>query len=63
MVKLNSNPNPSDTLKAYKKIKSIRSKIISGEVSFEEIAEELSEDPSAKLNKGNLGFFNAFRMI
>ena len=63
MVKLGPNPNPSDTLKAYNKISSFLKSINSGEVSFEKIAEESSEDPYAKTNAGNLGYFNAFKMI
>ena len=63
MVKLGPNPNPSDTLKAYNKISSFLESINSGELSFEKIAEESSEDPYAKTNAGNLGYFNAFKMI
>tara|TARA_B100001564_G_scaffold150723_1_gene126741 strand:+ start:1125 stop:3071 length:1947 start_codon:yes stop_codon:yes gene_type:complete len=63
MIKLGPNPSGNDTMAAYKKIESIRAKINSGDVSFEDLAEEVSEDPSAKFNKGNLGFFNAFKML
>ena len=63
MTKLGPNPSPEDTLKAYKKISDIRNKIISGNLGFEEAAEELSEDPYAKSTKGNLGYFNAFKML
>ena len=63
MIKLGPNPSANDTMAAYKKIESIRNKINSGVASFEELAEEVSEDPSAKFNKGNLGFFNAFKML
>ena len=63
MVQLSPNPNPKDTLAAFRKIEDIRLKINSGIASFEELAEEVSEDPSAKFNKGNLGYFNAFKMV
>ena len=63
MVQLSPNPNPKDTLAAFQKIEDIRLKINSGIASFEELAEEVSEDPSAKFNKGNLGYFNAFKMV
>jgi len=62
MVKLPPNPTPKDTLKAWGKIDSIR-KVLLKRGNFEEIAEEISEDPSARFNKGNLGYFNAFKMI
>ncbi|MEJ6754935.1 MAG: peptidylprolyl isomerase [Flavobacteriales bacterium] len=63
MTKLGPNPSSEDTLKAFNKIKDIRNKIISGKVGFEEAAEELSEDPYARSSKGNLGYFNAFKML
>ena len=63
MTKLGPNPSSADTLKAYNKILDIRNKIISGNMGFEEAAEELSEDPYARSSKGNLGYFNAFKML
>lgn len=63
MVQLSPNPSPKDTLAAFRKIEDIKLKINSGIASFEELAEEVSEDPSAKFNKGNLGYFNAFKMV
>ena len=63
MTKLGPSPSSKDTLKAYNKILDIRNKIISSNISFEEAAEELSEDPYAKSSKGNLGYFNAFKML
>lgn len=61
-------PTPKDTLEAYQKIIKIRNRIVNGE-DFEKVAEEVSEDPSArdfngrKGNKGNLGYFSAFKMV
>ena len=63
MTKLGPNPSSKDTLKAYNKILDIRNKIVSGNIGFEEAAEELSEDPYARSSKGNLGYFNAFKML
>ena len=37
--------------------------IINKEINFEEAAVKYSNDESAIKNKGNLGFFGAFRMI
>jgi peptidyl-prolyl cis-trans isomerase SurA len=53
---------PADTLKAFQKALSARQRIITGE-SFEDVARSLSEDPSVKMNGGNLGYFTAFQMI
>jgi len=63
MTKLGPNPSSEDTLKAYNKILEIKNKIVSGNSGFEEAAGELSEDPYAKSSKGNLGYFNAFKML
>jgi peptidyl-prolyl cis-trans isomerase SurA len=62
LIKLNSDADPKDTLIAYNKIKEIREKALKGE-SFEQLAQQYSEDPSAKTNKGNLGYFTAFGTI
>lgn len=75
LIKLPKNPEPEDTLKAYKKIVEIRDKIVSGEATFKEMAIQESDDPSArdrekterrpfrKGNYGDLGYFTAFNMI
>ena len=63
MVKLDANPSPDDTLKAYNKIISIKKSLEEKDQSFEETAAEISEDPSAIENKGNLGYFTAFKML
>ncbi len=52
----------ADTTAAYSKIMAIRNRVIAGE-NFEKLASELSEDPSAKLNGGSLGFFTAMQMV
>ncbi|WP_139959148.1 peptidylprolyl isomerase [Flavicella sediminum] len=54
--------NSKDTLKAFNKINALRKQIIDG-ADFAKIAQEQSEDPSAKSNKGSLGFFSVFRMV
>jgi peptidyl-prolyl cis-trans isomerase SurA len=56
------NPPPEDTIEAYNRITQIRERIVAGE-PFEEVAKETSDDPSAKSNGGNLGWFTAFRMV
>jgi len=62
LVRLPSNPTPEDTLQAYHKAMRIIDRLKLGE-SFETIARGASDDPSAKTNGGNLGYFTAFRMI
>ena len=53
---------PTDTLAAWNKIAGLRKQIIDG-ADFNEIAAKNSEDPSAKENKGLLGYFSAFQMV
>lgn len=72
--KVTPDAPPADTLEAYKKAMEIREKIIKG-ASFETMAVEYSEDPSAKDreataqhpflkgNRGDLGFFSVFDMV
>jgi peptidyl-prolyl cis-trans isomerase SurA len=62
MAKLPANPGPADTLNAYNRIMDIRKRVMAGE-SFEKIAREASDDPSAKQNEGRLGWFSAFMMV
>ncbi len=70
LVRTPTVASPKDTLDAFEKIKNIREKILKG-ADFEKMAVEFSEDPSAKGdsingrpgNKGNLGYFSAFRMV
>jgi peptidyl-prolyl cis-trans isomerase SurA len=62
LIKLSPDADPKDTLKAYNLIMEIRQKIVNGE-SFEKMAQQHSDDPSAKNNKGNLGYFTAFGTI
>ena len=62
LILVDENATPEDTLKAYKKIQDISKKALAGE-DFESLAVQYSEDPSAKDNKGNLGYFTAFRMV
>jgi peptidyl-prolyl cis-trans isomerase SurA len=70
LVKTPKLATQKDTLLAYQKIIKIRNRILNGE-DFEKVANEISEDPSArddvksgrKGNNGNLGYFSAFRML
>ena len=62
LVAIPPESSPADTLRAWKKAKNIRERINHGE-SFEQVARSSSDDPSVKINGGNLGYFTAFQMI
>ncbi|EAR12207.1 PPIC-type PPIASE domain protein [Polaribacter irgensii 23-P] len=70
LVRTSEDAVPRDTLIAYNKITAIRNRIINGE-DFEAVAVAVSEDVSAqddprsgrKGNKGDLGYFDAFKMV
>jgi peptidyl-prolyl cis-trans isomerase SurA len=62
LILVDENADPADTLKAYNKLLDVRKRINAGE-KFETLAAEFSQDPSAKENKGDLGYFSAFRMV
>ncbi len=63
LIKLGQDAYGVDKLKAYNKISDIREKILNEEADFNEMAAQYSEDPSAKNNKGQLGYFSAFQMV
>ena len=70
LIRTKKNATPADTLAAYNKILKIRNRILAGE-DFEKVAAATSDDDSArdnpqrkfKGNKGNLGYFSAFKMV
>ena len=62
LISVSEDASPSDTLKAYKRAQSIRQEIIDG-ANFADIAKLKSDDPSAKENSGDLGYFSAFYMV
>ncbi|PTB96797.1 hypothetical protein C9994_05640 [Marivirga lumbricoides] len=62
LIKVSEDAQPEDTLKAYLKIKDIKQKHAEGK-EFSELAFQYSEDPSAKANNGELGWFTAFQMV
>jgi peptidyl-prolyl cis-trans isomerase SurA len=73
-VKLAPDALPKDTLEAWQKISKIRERLMNGE-SFEAVATEASEDPSARDreanqqhpflagNHGDLGYFTVFDYV
>lgn len=58
----NSSKEAADTLKAYQKAEKARQKLLAGE-DFDKVARQFSDDPSVKMNDGDLGWFRAFKMI
>lgn len=62
LIKVAANASPADTLTAYNKAIEARSKVMNGE-DFNKIAKAYSDDPSAKINGGELGWFKAFKMV
>ncbi len=75
LVRLDKYATPEDTLAAYNKIMQIRKRIVEGGEDFNDVAEEVSEDPSArdmpargfqpprKGNRGDIGYFSVFDMV
>ncbi len=62
LINVKPDAPPSDTLAAFEKITQARHRVLQGE-SFEKVAGEISEDPSAKYNFGSLGYFTAMQMV
>ena len=62
LILVSPNYLPKDTMRAYNRIKDLRKKAMGG-MDFDTLAYYNSEDPSAKTNYGDLGYFSAFDMI
>ena len=64
LITAKTDASPADTLKAYNKALALKKRIDGGE-DFGTVASSTggSEDPSAKMNKGDLGYFTAFQMV
>jgi peptidyl-prolyl cis-trans isomerase SurA len=62
LITVDENAAPADTIAAYNKIVDLRKRALNGE-DFGTLASQFSQDPSAKENKGDLGYFSSFRMV
>ncbi|MBI3136783.1 MAG: peptidyl-prolyl cis-trans isomerase [Bacteroidetes bacterium] len=62
MVRIKADASPKDTLAAYEKIMLLRARVMGGE-DFSTVAKTSSEDPSAVMNNGDLGYFGALQMV
>ncbi|MCC6251178.1 MAG: peptidylprolyl isomerase [Bacteroidia bacterium] len=62
LIKCEPDALPKDTLAAYNKAIAARNRILKGE-NFAKVAQELSDDPSAKDNGGDLGYFTSMMMV
>ena len=58
LVKILPDATPADTLAAYEKIMDAKKRIMGGE-TFESIAQKVSDDRSASVNGGRIGFVTA----
>ena len=63
LIKLPPSPSPKDTLEAHGKIMAIKAKVDADPSKFGAIAKTQSEDPSAKSNAGDLGYFTSLQMV
>jgi len=61
LFRLQGNGAPEDTLKTYNLAMNVINQI--PQIPFDSLASRYSEDPSAKINHGDLGFFSAGRMV
>lgn len=62
LLSFDENIKGADTLAFYNKALELKKRIEKGE-NFETVAAANSQDPSVVENKGNLGYFSAFRMV
>ncbi|MEY4834954.1 MAG: hypothetical protein RI980_1069 [Bacteroidota bacterium] len=62
LLSFDESSKGADTLAFYNKALALKKQIENGE-SFESVALANSQDPSVSDNKGNLGYFSAFRMV
>ncbi len=62
LLNVPANAASGDTLRIFREITKLRDRALDGE-DFGSLAQTYSDDPSAKTNKGNLGYFTALQMV
>ncbi|HQV40263.1 MAG: peptidylprolyl isomerase [Flavobacteriales bacterium] len=64
LVQVDPDASPEDTLAAWKRIEALRARVVGGE-DFATVAKSKggSDDPSAKTNGGDLGYFSVLQMV
>jgi peptidyl-prolyl cis-trans isomerase SurA len=62
LLRVDKQASAEDTLKVWDRVIKIREELVNG-ADFGEMALKYSEDPSAKTNKGMLGYFTVFQMV
>jgi peptidyl-prolyl cis-trans isomerase SurA len=62
LIRLDAEALPKDTLNVYNRIMKIRDMVMKG-ADFAKVARDSSEDPSAKDNSGDLGYFTGMQMV
>lgn len=62
LLKLPQDALPKDTVAVYNRMVKIRDMILKG-ADFNKVARDSSEDPSAKDNGGDLGYFTGMQMV
>ena len=58
LIKLDQDASPEDTVAAYKRAIRVKKNVEAGQ-DFTLMAKQYSDDPSAKTNGGNLGYFTS----
>ena len=62
LIAVSPDAPPSDTLRAFQKAMKVKNRLDSGE-DFATVAREVSEDPSAQTNGGDLGYYTVFQLV
>lgn len=63
LFNLAADASPEDTLKVYEQALKVRNEILASDKDFSSFAKKYSEDPSARQNGGDLGWFGVFNMV